>query len=29
VGEAGNRKSFMYAGFASLSNPQQPMTAHS
>jgi hypothetical protein len=29
VGKAGNRKPFVYAGFANPCNPQQPLTAHS
>jgi hypothetical protein len=29
VGNAGNRKPFVYAGIANLCNAQQPLTAHS
>jgi hypothetical protein len=29
VGKAGNRKPSVYAGFASVCNAQQPLTAHS
>jgi hypothetical protein len=29
VGKAGNRKPFVYAGYANPCNPQQPLTAHS
>jgi hypothetical protein len=29
VGNAGNTKPFVYAGFASVCNAQQPLTAHS
>jgi hypothetical protein len=29
VGNAGNRKPFVYAGFAILCNAQQPLTARS
>jgi hypothetical protein len=29
VGNAGNRKPFVYAGFANPCNAQQPLTAHS
>jgi hypothetical protein len=29
VGNARNRKPFVYAGFANPCNPQQPLTAHS
>src|SRR5918999_5876828 len=29
VGNTGNRKPFIYAGFASSCNAQQPLTAHS
>jgi hypothetical protein len=29
VGNAGNRRPLIYAGFASQRNPQQPLTAHS
>jgi hypothetical protein len=29
VGKRGNKRSLTYAGYASLCNPQQPLTAHS